>query len=200
VERDFIRKALKDERLLNQPKKLFHILDRMIKEGDYIQDYRKRDQGLEYLEGIKKILIIPSGEPDTVSRVLDTILEKYPDSSRFLITGQFPPKYRSILPPEKIRPLIEKERFSVDTIEYREDGGPRLFHIEWEFIHRLRQRRFDLAALIHEDKKGRGYIHVELLALLSGARQILIFKPDHSVVSSNLPSFIKTAIERKMGW
>ena len=199
VERDFIRNAMKDKKLLNHPKELFHLLDRMIKEGDYIHDYRKREKTLEYLEGIKKVLVIPSGDVSTVSMVLQTLLSKYPDSLCSLLTGKFPQKYSAILPPEKVTALILKERHPIEVIYYHgNDNRFKLFGIDYALIHQLRERKFDLAALVHEDKEGWGYIHIELLAMLSGAKHTLIFKPEQSIIRLHPISLIKTAIERKV--
>ncbi len=198
VDRDFIRKALEDKRLLNRPKKLYQIMDRMIKEGDYTQDYRKREKASEYIEGIKRVLIIPSGQPSTVSKMLRAITEKFSDSSYALVTGEFPQKYRAILPPEKASPLAEEGRVPIDTLFYHEGNRFKLFGIDFAFIRQLRKRKFDLAALVHEDEKGLGYIHVEMLALLSGARHRLIFKPDQSLVRLSYFSLIRSAFERKL--
>ena len=199
VGKDFIRKALKNERLLNHPKKLFHVLDRMIKEEDYIHDYRKRERTLEYLEGIKSVLVIPSGDETTVLRILQTIMDKCPDCFCSLLTGVFPQKYCAILPPEKVTAITGVERHKVDLIYYHgKNNGHRLFGIDYLFIQKLREKTFDLVALIHEDKEGLGYIHVELLAMLIRARHTLIFKPDQSIVRLHLLSLIKTAIERKI--
>ena len=199
VQKDFIRKALEDRKLLNNPKTLFHLLDRMIKEEDYIHDYRKREKSLEYLEEIKKVLVIPSGEMKTVSRVLETILNKYPDCLCSLITGEFPPKYCTILPPEKISILPDIGTHNIEVIQYQKNRHSyKLFDIHAGFFRQLRQKKFDLVVLIHENERGLGYIHIELLALMSGSEHILIFKPDQSIVRLSFLPFMKSLIERKI--
>jgi hypothetical protein len=75
----------------------------------------------------------------------------------------------------------------------------KVFGIECALIRQLRERKFDLAILIHENEEGLGYIHVELLALLSGAKHRLIFKPNHSIIRLHPFSFIKGVIKRKIG-
>ncbi len=198
VDRNFIRKALEEEKLLNHPKKLFHLLDAMIKECDYVHDYRKRERNFECLEGIEKALVIPSGELATLSAVLERLIEKYPSCVYTLLTGKFPKKYCAILTPEKIRSLTEKERHPLEVTVYSGNShGPRILGLDRKWIRSLREKKFDVAVLIHENMEGRGYIHVELLALLIGAKEVLIFKPDQSIVKLNPFSFIKKAIERK---
>jgi uncharacterized radical SAM superfamily protein len=200
VSRDFIAKAMKDRRLLNQPKKLFDLLDRRIKEKDYVHDYRKREKPLEHLEGINRVLVIPSGEISSVSTIVQSIMEKYSGCHCFLLTGEFPQQYFPILSPEKLSALTQKEKEVIELIVYlKNDDGLKLFGIEYALIRQLRERKFNLAVLIHGNQKGLGYIHVELLALLSGAKHTLIFKPDHSITRLHPFSFIKTLIERKMG-
>ena len=199
VERDFIRNAMKDEKLLNHPKELFHLLDQMIKERDYLHDYRKREKTLEYLEGVKNVLVIPSGEISSVERVLETILGKYPDCLCYILAGKFPKKYCALLPPDKITALIQKERHPIEVIYYHgNDNRFKLFGIGYALIHQLRERKFDVTALVHENKEGWGYIHIELLAMLSGAKHTLIFKPEQSIIRLHPISLIKTAIERKV--
>jgi radical SAM superfamily enzyme YgiQ (UPF0313 family) len=201
VPRDFISRALEDKKLLNHPKKLFDLLDRMIKEKDYIHDYRKREKTLEYLEGIKRVLVIPSGKISSISTILQSIREKYPDCLCVLLTGKFPQKYCTILSPEKIIAFTKKEREPVELIVYlKNDHRFKLFGIEYALIRQLREKKFDLAILIHENEEGLGYIHVELLALLSGAKHTLILKPNHLLMRLHPFSFIKAVIKRKIGW
>jgi hypothetical protein len=83
---------------------------------------------------------------------------------------------------------------------FRNPGVKKLFGIDYALIQQLREKEFDLAILIHENEEGLGYIHVELLALLSGAKHALIFKPGQSVVRLDFLSFIKAVIQRKIGW
>jgi radical SAM superfamily enzyme YgiQ (UPF0313 family) len=200
VPRDFISKTVKNRSLLNHPKKLFDLLDRMIKEKDYIHDYRKREKHLEYLEGIKRVLVIPSGNISSISTILQTVWGKFPGCHCFLLTGQFSQKYCAILPPEKITALTQKEKDSVELIYHLENENRfKLFEIEYALIRQLREKKFDLATLIHENEEGLGYIHVELLALLSGAKHTLIFKPNQSIVRLHPFSFIKAVIKRKIG-
>lgn len=201
VPRDFISRALEDKKLLNHPKKLFDLLDRTIKEKDYIHDYRKREKTLEYLEGIKRVLVIPSGKISSISTILQSIREKYPDCLCVLFTGKFPQKYCTILSPEKIIAFTKKEREPVELIVYlKNDHRFKLFGIEYALIRQLREKKFDLAILIHENEEGLGYIHVELLALLSGAKHTLILKPNHLLMRLHPFSFIKAVIKRKIGW
>ena len=201
VSRDFISKAMKDKRLLDHPKKLFGLLDRMIKEKDYIHDYRKREKSLEYLERVQRVLLIPSGEVSSVSTVLQSIKEKYPNSLCVLLTGTFSQRYFPSLSPARIGAFTQKEREAVELMTYLKKGpGFKLFGMEYALIRQLRKRKFDLAILIHENEEGLGYIHVELLALLSGAKHTLILKPNHAVVALHPFSFLKTVIKRKMGW
>ncbi len=201
VPRDFISNAMKDKRLLTRPKKLFGLLDGMIKEKDYIHDYRKREKPFEYLEGIKRVLVIPSGEVPSISTILQRIREQYPGCLCVLLTGPFSQKYFPSLSPEKIRAFTHKEREAAEFMTcLKKDHGFKLFGIEYGFIRQLRQKKFDLAILIHENEEGLGYIHVELLALLSGAKHVLIFKPNHSVIGLHPFSFLKTVIKRKTGW
>ena len=201
VPRDFISKTMEDKRLLNHPKKLFDLLDRMIKEKDYIHDYRKREKTLEHLEGIKRVLVIPSGKISSISAILQSIWEKFPGCLCVLLTGKFPQKYCTILSLEKITAFTKKEREPVELIVYlKNDHRFKLFGIEYALICQLREKKFDLAILIHENEEGLGYVHVELLALLSGAKHTLIFKPNHSVIRLHPFSFIKAVIKRKIGW
>jgi hypothetical protein len=201
VPKDFISKTVKDRRLLNHPKKLFDLLDRMIKEKDYVHDYRKREKHLEYLEGIKRVLVIPSGNISSISTILQTVWGKFPGCHCFLLTGQFSQKYCTILPYEKITPLTQKEKGSVELICHLENKNRfKLFGIEYALIRLLRNKKFDLATLIHENEGGLGYIHVELLALLSGAKHALILKPNQSLVRLHPFSFIKAVIKRKIGF
>jgi len=201
VPMDFILKTMKDKRLLNHPKKLFDLLDAMIEEKDYIQDYRKREKLLEHLDGIKRVLVIPSGKISSIATILQSIREKFPGCLCVLLTGNFPQKYCTILSPEKITAFTKKEREPVELIVYlKNDHRFKLFGIEYALIRQLREKKFDLAILIHENEEGLGYIHVELLALLSGAKHTLVFKPNHSVIRLHPFSFIKGVIKRKIGW
>jgi anaerobic magnesium-protoporphyrin IX monomethyl ester cyclase len=199
VGREFIRHAMNDKDLLNDPKRLFHQLDQMIKEEDYIHNYRKRDKNLEYLEGVEKVLIIPSGGISTLKTVLQTILGKYPDCLCSVLTGTFPQKYSSILPPERISAFAREERHPLEVISYSGNHrGPRLFGLDWKWVRQLRAKQFDLAVLIHENEGGWGYIHVDFLAILSGAKHILAFESDQSVSRLDSFSFLKSVIERKI--
>jgi anaerobic magnesium-protoporphyrin IX monomethyl ester cyclase len=201
VPKDFISKTVEDQRLLNQPEKLFSLLDRMIREEDYIHHYRNGEKALEYLKEIKKVLVIPSRETSLTSTVLQTLRGKFPGCLCFLLTGQFSQQYCAIQPYEKVKALTQQEREPVELIVHRQnDHRMKLFGMDYALIRRLREEKFDLAVLAHGNAEGSGYIHVELLALLSGAKQTLIFKPDRSVIRLNPYSFIKATIQRKMGW
>jgi hypothetical protein len=173
----------------------------MIKEKDYVHDYRKREKYLEYLEGIKRVLVIPSGNISSISTILQTVWGEFPGCHCFLLTGQFSQKYCTILPLEKITGFTQNEREPTELIIYlKNDQGFKLFGIEYALIRQLKKKKFDLAILIHENEEGFGYIHVELLALLSGAKHVLIFKPNQSLVRLHPFSFINAAIKRKIGF
>lgn len=199
VSKDFIEKALEDEKLLQRPARLFSILDRMIREEDYVHDYRKREKSLEYLERVERVLVIPSGKTQSLTTVLTTISEKYPDCLLTLLTGRFPAKYSAIQPPETIFEFTKQERSALQVLNYQPDHShPKPFGIDWKLIRTLRRGRFDLAVLIHENRDGWGYSHVELLALMGGAKHILVFKTDHVFIELHPAGFLKKAILRKV--
>lgn len=196
VSRDFIEKTLGDEKLLRRPARLFSILDRMIREEDYVHDYRKREKSLEYLEKVERVLLIPSGKASSLETVLLTISEKYPDCLLTLLTGKFPSKYSAISPPET---LLEFAGPDIRTLDYQPDHSRAGFlGIDWKLIRALRESRFDLAVLIHENSDGWGYSHIELLALMSGAKHILVFKPDRQFVEIRPAGFLRKAVLRKI--
>ena len=200
VPRDFISESVRNKRLLENPKKLFDRLDGMITEKDYIHDYRKGERIFEYLEEIRKVLVIPSGDIASVSTVLGTVWEKFPGCLCSILTGEFSQKYCTILSPEKIAPLARMERASLELIVHAEnDHRFNVAGLEYGWIRQLRKKEFDLTILLHENEEGLGYIHVELLALLIGAKHTLIVKPDQSLVRLDPVSFIKGVARRKIG-
>lgn len=200
VDPAFIRKALEDERLLNEPLKLFRLLDGMIKDEDYIQDYRKRERALEFLEGVKKVLLIPTGEAALILEMLRTLKEKFPRAHIFIPAGPFPKKYRAILPWDQVSRLNPDGKTDLQRLKFPDQGkGFHLLGMDWGWIRMLRKMNFDLALLFHGDMAGKGTIHAEGLALLSGAKRTVIVKPDRSLVRLDLPSFFREAVKRKIG-
>lgn len=198
MDKNFVRKALKNKKLLSDPIKLFQLLDRRIHEEDYVHDYRKREKSLEYLEKVERVLVIPSGKTHSLETVLSTISEKYPDCRISLLTGRFPKKYSAIQPPEMIFEFVKQERGNLRVFNYQTDAFPlKPFGIDWKLIRTLRKERFDLVVLIHENRDGWGYSHIELLALMSGAKHILVFKPDHQFIDIHPAGFLKKAVLRK---
>jgi anaerobic magnesium-protoporphyrin IX monomethyl ester cyclase len=199
VGKDFIRAALRNERLLKDPRKLFSLLDQTIGREKEVQSYRSGEKTLEYLEGIQTILLIPSGDISVTGETLEILLEKYPNALCSVLSGTFSEKYSAILPQEKVASIVREKRRPVETIYHDgRHGKAGLLGIDYGLISELRKRRFDLVALIHGNRDGWGYIHLELLAMLSGAKHRLIFKPDRQIVPLRPIPLMITGIARKL--
>lgn len=107
----------------------------------------------------KKILIIRSA-----ARVFNPVLES--------LKREFPESKIAVLAPEPAAEFLLQDPRVDEVLPLKARGRMSAFSYGVGNIQRLRDREFDLAISLYNIERGTGYSNIDLLAWLSGAREV----------------------------
>ncbi|MFQ5716197.1 MAG: glycosyltransferase family 9 protein [Nitrospinales bacterium] len=107
----------------------------------------------------KNILIIRSA-----ARVFNPVLQS--------LKREFPESKIAVLAPEPVKELLLQDPLVDEVLPLRTRGRMGVFSYGVGNIQRLRDRKFDLAISLYNIERGVGYSNIDLLAWLSGAREV----------------------------
>lgn len=113
---------------------------------------------------MKKILVIRSARLKEVSFVINDLKDKYPISYISVLTQRG--VIEKLKKNEKIDELIVHDKWK---------GKFNIFKMGIKEIKNIRDKRFDVAVVVHNNVDGRGYLHLDMLIYLTGAKEKIFY-------------------------
>lgn len=131
---------------------------------------------------VKEILIVRSCRMEQFESALGLFKQRFKDA-RF-----------SVLVQSQLEEMVKKrEEFS--DIFVLPEGIFKIFKVKVSLIRRLQKKRFDLFVLLYNDSTDVGYSHLQLLALLSGAKNKIAYSTDGRVYKIDFRQMSKKCLK-----
>jgi len=111
---------------------------------------------------VKKILVFRSARMEQINKIMDDLKEKY-----------LKPEISILCQSEVVDTLQANPQIN-EVLAYGK-GNFNLFKCDRSLLNKIKQKRFDLIVIPHNNEIGRGYFHVESIASLCGAKRVICY-------------------------